>query len=296
MTISAEVKRVLQNGTGSTATFSFNAPVDAVDDLKVFTYVIATGAQTTQTRGGSATYDYNVSINTSTKFATITLNNNLPATHRIVMLRDIAITQVVDYVEGDPFPAETHEGALDKLTLINTMLSEQVDRSLKVLESSATTGLSIAELTANSSLLVNSAGDGVIMGPDASTITGASTSAAAAAASAGSASASATTASGAATTATAAAASTGLPTMSSTYAGYYVRAKADASGYEFIAPPQSNATFYGFKITGSTLQLDFSVIGTASSHDVNDYKDYNFGAAGLVYSINSSGHLIGTFP
>tara|TARA_B110000444_G_scaffold112796_1_gene106426 strand:+ start:6631 stop:7521 length:891 start_codon:yes stop_codon:yes gene_type:complete len=296
MTISAEVKRVLQNGTGSTATFSFNAPVDAVDDLKVFTYVIATGAQTTQTRGGSATYDYNVSINTSTKFATITLNNNLPATHRIVMLRDIAITQVVDYVEGDPFPAETHEGALDKLTLINTMLSEQVDRSLKVLESSATTGLSISELTANSSLLVNSSGDGVIMGPDASTITGASTSAAAAAASAGAASASATTASGAASTATSAAASTGLPTMSSTYAGYYVRAKADASGYEFIAPPQSNATFYGFKITGSTLQLDFSVIGTASSHDVNDYRDYNFGAAGLVYSINSSGHLIGTFP
>ena len=68
MTISAEVKRVLQNGTGSTATFSFNAPVGAVDDLKVFTYIVATGVQTTQTRGGSGTYDYNVTINSSTKF------------------------------------------------------------------------------------------------------------------------------------------------------------------------------------------------------------------------------------
>jgi len=296
MTISTEVKRVLQNGTGSTAVFSFNAPVDNVDDLVVYTYVPSTGVQSTQTRGGSGTYDYAVAINSSTKFATITLNTVLPATHRVVMLRDIGITQTVDYVEGDPFPAETHEGALDKLTLINTMLSEQVDRSLKVLESSATTGLSIAELTANSSLLVNSSGDGVIMGPDASTIVGASTSAADASASASAASASAATAASAATTATGAAASTGLPTMSSTYAGYYVRAKADASGYEFIAPPQSNATFYGFKITGSTLQLDYSVIGTSSSHDVNDYKDYNFGAAGLAYSINSSGHLIGTFP
>jgi hypothetical protein len=296
MTISAEVKRVLQNGTGSTATFSFNAPVDAVDDLKVFTYIIATGAQTTQTRGGSGTYDYTVSINTSTKFATITLNNNLPATHRIVMLRDIAITQVVDYVEGDPFPAETHEGALDKLTLINTMLSEQVDRSLKVVESSATTNLSISELTANSSLLVNAAGDGVIMGPDASTITGASTAAGEAADSASAAAASASSASASATSATSAAASTGLPTITSSNIGEYVRVNAGATGYEFIAPPQSNATFYGFKITGSTLQLDYSVIGTASSHDVNDYRDYNFGAAGLVYSINSSGHLIGTFP
>ena len=296
MTISAEVKRVLQNGTGSTATFSFNAPVDAVDDLKVFTYVISTGVQTTQTRGGGGTYDYNVSINSSTKFATITLNNNLPATHRIVMLRDIGITQTVDYVEGDPFPAETHEGALDKLTLINTMLSEQVDRSLKVVESSATTNLSISELTANSSLLVNAAGDGVIMGPDASTITGASSAASAAASSASAASASATSASASATAATSAAASTGLPTITSSNVGEYVRVNAGATGYEFIAPPQSNATFYGFKITSSTLQLDFSVIGTASSHDVNDYRDYNFGAAGLIYSINSSGRLIGTFP
>ena len=80
MTISTEVKRVLQNGTGSTAVFSFNAPVDNVDDLVVYTYVPSTGVQSTQTRGGSGTYDYAVAINSSTKFATITLNTVLPAT------------------------------------------------------------------------------------------------------------------------------------------------------------------------------------------------------------------------
>ena len=296
MTIATQVKRVIQVGTGSTAVFSFNAPVDVVDDLVVYTYVISTGVQTTQTRGGSATYDYNVVINSSTKFATVTLNNNLPNTTRIVILRSIDITQVVDYVEGDAFPAETHEGALDKLTLINTMLSEQVDRSLKVIESSATTGLSIAELTANSALIVNAGGNGVIMGPDASAITNASVAASAAAGSAVAAAGSASTASTASSAAVAAAASTGLPTIASGNVGEYVRVKADASGYEFIAPPQSNATFYGFKFSGSKLLYDYSVIGTSSTHDVKDYRDYNFNAAGLVYSVNSAGHLVGTFP
>jgi hypothetical protein len=296
MTIATQVKRVIQVGTGSTAVFSFNAPVDVVDDLVVYTYVISTGAQTTQTRGGSGAYDYAVVINSSTKFATITLNTVLPNTTRVVILRSIDITQTVDYVEGDAFPAETHEGALDKLTLINTMLSEQVDRSLKVIESSATTGLSIAELTANSSLLVNPAGDGVIMGPNAATITQASADAAAALASQIAAAASAATATAKSDTAVSAAASTGLPTITSSAVGEYVRVKADATGYEFIAPPQSNATFYGFKFSGSKLLYDYSVIGTSSTHDVKDYRDYNFNAAGLVYSVNSAGHLVGTFP
>ena len=177
MTIATEVKRVVQVGTGSTPNFTFNAPVDSVDALEVFTLVLATGVQTKQTRGGSGTYDYTVTINSATKFATITLNNNLPTTHRIVILRDVAITQQVDYVEGDPFPAETHEGALDKLTTIATMLSEQVDRSLKVVESSATTGLTMTELVANKALVVNSAGTGVEMGPTTTEISAAATAA-----------------------------------------------------------------------------------------------------------------------
>ena len=290
MTIATEVKRVVQVGTGSTPNFTFNAPVDSVDALEVFTLVLATGVQTKQTRGGSGTYD------SATKFATITLNNNLPTTHRIVILRDVAITQQVDYVEGDPFPAETHEGALDKLTTIATMLSEQVDRSLKVVESSATTGLTMTELVANKALVVNSAGTGVEMGPTTTEISAAATAASNAAASESAAAASATSAATSASTAQTAQQAINLPTLSSTYVGYYIRVNSGATGYEFISPPQDNATFYGFKFNGSTLQYDKSVIGQSGSYTLSDYRDYDFGAAGLSFSINASGHLVATFP
>ena len=296
MTIATEVKRVVQVGTGSTPNFTFNAPVDSVDALEVFTLVLATGVQTKQTRGGSGTYDYTVTINSATKFATITLNNNLPTTHRIVILRDVAITQQVDYVEGDPFPAETHEGALDKLTTIATMLSEQVDRSLKVVESSATTGLTMTELVANKALVVNSAGTGVEMGPTTTEISAAATAASNAAASESAAAASATSAATSASTAQPAQQAINHPTLSSTYVGYYIRVNSGATGYEFISPPQDNATFYGFKFNGSTLQYDKSVIGQSGSYTLSDYRDYDFGAAGLSFSINASGHLVATFP
>ena len=165
MTVGVSLKRVVQTGTGSTAAFNFNAPVLDDDELSVFTYNTSTKAQSLQTKGGSGTYDYTVSINSSTKFATITLNTNLPTSHRITILRNIPLTQGVDYVQGDPFSAETHEGALDKLTLIAAQVQEEQDRSIKVIESSATTDLVMAELVAQKLLVVNDAGNGIDMGP-----------------------------------------------------------------------------------------------------------------------------------
>lgn len=296
MTIATELKRVVQVGTGATNTFYFNAPVKDLDGLAVYTYDTSSATQTLQVRGGGGTYDYTVSINPSTEFATITLNNNLPTTYRIIVLRDVAITQEVDYVEGDPFPAETHEGALDKLTLIATQLQEQSDRSLKVIESSATVGLTVDELVADKSLIVRADGSGVKMGPDITEISNAATNAASAQAAATSANSSATTASNAAVTAVNAQNSIQLPTITAAYSGFYVRVKADLSGYEFISPPQDNATFYGFKIVGSTLKLDKSVIGDTDSFNVNDYRDYTIASQGMTMAVNSSGHLIVTFP
>ena len=164
MTVQTELRRVVQTGNGATSTFYFNAPVLAVTDLAVYTVTTA-GVQTLQTRNGAGTFDYTISINASTKYATVTLNNNLTNGYKVVMLRSTAITQGVDYVEGDPFLAETHEGALDRLTLIATQLQEQLDRSVKVVETSTTTGIKIEELEADKILVVNSAADGLTMGP-----------------------------------------------------------------------------------------------------------------------------------
>ena len=164
MTVQTELRRVVQTGNGATSTFYFNAPVLGLDDLDIYTVTTA-GVQTLQTRGGAGTFDYTMTINSSTKYATVTLNNNLTNGFKVVMLRSTAITQGVDYVEGDPFLAETHEGALDRLTIIATQLQEQLDRSVKVVETSATTGIKIEELEADKILVVNSAADGLTMGP-----------------------------------------------------------------------------------------------------------------------------------
>lgn len=295
MTVQTEIKRVVQVGTGATRTFYFNATVQGLDDLKVFT-VNSAGVQALQVRGGAGTYDYTVLINAATKFATITLNNNLASGFKIVILRGTPIVQQVDYVEGDPFQAETHEGALDRLTIIATQLQEQLDRSLQVVETSTVTNIRVDEFIAERVLTVDPTGTKVAMGPSTADISNASTNAATAVAAASSASSSASTASSAAASALATLAAAGLPILVAGDGGKFIRIKADLSGYETIAPPQENATFYGFKITGSSLVLDKSVIGDADAFVESDYLDSHLGAAGEVYSINANGHLICTLP
>ena len=54
-----------------------------------------------------------------------------PATGQtLVVWRAPAIVQEVDYVENSAFPAETHEAALDLLTMICQSLQEQIDRAV----------------------------------------------------------------------------------------------------------------------------------------------------------------------
>jgi len=227
MTVGVVLGKSVATGTGSVAAFSFNAPVAAVDELAVYTVVIATGVQTKQTRGGSGTYDFSVTINASTRFATVTLNNNLPNTHQIIILREVAIKQETDYVAGDAFPAETHEAALDKLTFITTQLSERIDRTVKFQEALASD--LPGDITASSTLRANKAikfaSDGSIglstNDPDeqvtlaTTQATNAATSATAASTSA---TASATSATAAASSATAAASSATAAASSATSA------------------------------------------------------------------------------
>lgn len=295
MTVQTEIKRVVQVGTGATKTFYFNATVQGLDDLKIYT-VTPAGVQTLQTRGGAGTYDYVLTINSATKFATVTLNNFLAATYKIVILRGTPITQVVDYVEGDPFPAETHESALDKLTIIATQLQEQLDRSFQVVETSTVTGIRVAELQATKALVVNAAGTAIEMGPTTSDIANASTNAATAVAAAASASSSASSASSSAASAAATLAAAGLPVLVPGDELKFIRIKSDRSGYETIAPPQDNSTLYGFRISTSALLVDKSVIGVADSFDVTSFEDYFIGASGNVFSVNANGHLICTLP
>jgi hypothetical protein len=68
-----------------------------------------------------------------------------PQTALIAILRVVPITQLTDYVENDPFPAETHEGALDKLTMIGQQLSEKQNRTLALSDSSPLTSITLPD-------------------------------------------------------------------------------------------------------------------------------------------------------
>jgi hypothetical protein len=56
----------------------------------------------------------------------------LPVGQTLTVVRNVPATQDADYVVGDAFPAESHEEALDKLTMLSQQLQEEVSRSAKL--------------------------------------------------------------------------------------------------------------------------------------------------------------------
>ena len=65
----------------------------------------------------------------------------------ITLYRSVPATQLTDYVEYDPFPAESHETALDKLTMICQQLQEQLDRSFLLPHESGDGSILLVELS-----------------------------------------------------------------------------------------------------------------------------------------------------
>lgn len=127
MTISTTDSRADFNGNGVTDTFSFPYRFFMDSDLVVL-LVQTTGTVVPQTLDT----DYTVNgADTPTSGEVVMVVP--PATgERLVVYRDIALTQETDYISGDSFPAETHERALDKLTMIVQAQAEAIGRSFKI--------------------------------------------------------------------------------------------------------------------------------------------------------------------
>lgn len=135
MTITSTVNRISHAGDGVTTTpFSFPYLFFADGDLTVILRVDATGVETTQV----LTTDYTVTgAGTTTGFISMTTAPAVGET--LVILREVAATQGTDYRAGDPFPAETHEQALDRLTMLVQQLLETDDRAITLPKSSSLT-------------------------------------------------------------------------------------------------------------------------------------------------------------
>jgi len=129
MTISTTTVSQSYSGNGSTTAFTFTFPINSTSELKVIERS-ATGAETVKSEGtGSANYSI---VDNGASGGTVTMVTAPASGTTLVLIRDTSLTQESDYVENDPFAAETHEDALDKLQMQIQEVQEEVDRSMKI--------------------------------------------------------------------------------------------------------------------------------------------------------------------
>lgn len=126
MTVSTTTTKAIYNGDGSTTAFPTTFEFFDAADIEVIERVIATGAETVKT----LSTDYTVSGGNG---ATGTVNAvTVPAsTVQWAIRRKTPLTQEIDYIENDDFPAETHERGLDRGVMIAQERQEELDRALK---------------------------------------------------------------------------------------------------------------------------------------------------------------------
>ena len=150
MTVSSTTTKNSYSGNASTTVFAYGFKIFSDDDITVIIRTDSTGAEVTKTK----TTHYTVSGVGDSSGGNVTFTSgNTPASgETVVLLRSTARTQLTDYVANDPFPAATHEDALDKLTFIAQEIEEELGRSIKV---SKTNTISSSEFTTSATERAN---------------------------------------------------------------------------------------------------------------------------------------------
>ena len=142
MTISSTTTKNSYSGNGTQHSFAYGFKIFANGDLTVIVRA-ATGTETVKVldtdyvvtnagnaNGGNVLFKFNTGNSSDAHFSS---SDKRPQSGETVLLRrNITLTQGTDYVENDPFPAESHENALDRITMIAQQLQEAIDRSLKI--------------------------------------------------------------------------------------------------------------------------------------------------------------------
>ena len=130
MTVSTTSARVAYAGNGSTTAFTVPWLFLSNADLQVRKRS-SSGTESTLAVGT----DYTVAGALSPSGGTVTLLAPPATGETVVIIRDPIIIQSTDYLPNDPFPAESHERALDLLTMIAQRLDDRLDRALVLAES-----------------------------------------------------------------------------------------------------------------------------------------------------------------
>jgi hypothetical protein len=124
MAITSTTIRSTYTGNGNTTAFATGFYFLANAHVKVYVEDVLNTLGT----------DYSLTGAGNPLGGTVTFNTAPASGHKILILRDTPLTQEVDYVANDAFPAETHEQALDKLTMLAQEISSSggtLDRALR---------------------------------------------------------------------------------------------------------------------------------------------------------------------
>lgn len=125
MTVSTSLARVQYDTNGTTGPWTVSFRFLADEDLAVI-YTDSSGNETTLVLNT----DYTVTGAGDPTGGTVTTTTAYAAGGYVTVLRDMDYTQEVDYTDTDSFPAETHEEALDRLTMLVQQVKEVTDRAL----------------------------------------------------------------------------------------------------------------------------------------------------------------------
>lgn len=128
MTVTSTSNKIIYTGSGTTGPFVYNFKIFEDTDLEVVKYTISDGISVTL----ALTTDYTVTGAGDDSGGTVTLIASLSSSYKLILRRVLPITQEIDYIANDPFPAATHEEALDRSTMINQQQQELLDRAVLV--------------------------------------------------------------------------------------------------------------------------------------------------------------------
>ena len=144
MTVSSATTRNSYSGNGSTTAFAYGFKIFATSDLEVVIRSSA-GVETIKT----LTTHYSVSGAGDASGGNVTFGSAPASGETVIIRRKLTLTQGTDYVENDSFPANSHEDALDRLTMITQQIQEEVGRSLKASTTNTLTTPTFTEAAAD---------------------------------------------------------------------------------------------------------------------------------------------------
>jgi len=135
MTVSSSTNKVSYSGNGSLTTFAYTFKIFDEDDLTVILRA-ADGTETTQT----ITTHYTVTGVGEASGGNVVFGTAPASGVTVVIIREQPLTQGLDLVPNDPFPAESLEEALDKLTFMSQKHEEELSRAIKASRTNTLTG------------------------------------------------------------------------------------------------------------------------------------------------------------